>query len=342
MTNIYVIRHAEAEGNVFRRIDGHYNSRITANGKRQVEALKRRFADIPIDAVYASDLFRTCETAKAIYLPKNLPLHKDAHFRETYFGPWEDLHFGWLERFEPEQYGNFSHHPEFWRTPGAERADEYSGRFIEGLTEIAQNHDGQTVAVFTHGCISGEALRRLFGEDARKAGRCDNSGVSLLHYDSGKFTFSYLNDNSHLTKEISTLAHQLWWRGKHEFNMWFRDASYADTSLFGAACAPVSGETLKVAMLADRPAGYVSFKIDGETVCLTSMYLLPEFRHVRRGDQLLGIPVVEGRAAGCRRLFAAVPEDASEAIAFFRRFGADKAINNRMIHFSMEIDIPQY
>ena len=39
-------------------------------------ALSRRFADIPVDAVYASDLYRTCATASAIYRPKGLPLHR--------------------------------------------------------------------------------------------------------------------------------------------------------------------------------------------------------------------------------------------------------------------------
>lgn len=340
MTNIYIIRHAEAEGNVFRRIDGHYNSRITANGKRQVEALKHRFENIHIDAVYASDLFRACETAKAIYVPKNLPLHKDARFRETYFGVWEDLHFGWLERFEPVQYGNFSHHPELWRTPGAERAEEYAGRFLEALTQIAQKHEGQTVAVFTHGCVSGEALRRLFCEEAKKAGRCDNSGVSLLHFENGSFSFTYLNDNSHLTEEISTLAHQLWWRGKHPFNLWFRDPDASDTSIFDI---PKTTHTVKIAMLVDRPVGYVSYAIEGDTVSVSSMFLLPDFRHVRRGDQLLGIPVVEGRANGCIRLCASVPTHLSEAAAFFRRMGAkvDTKSETETV-FSMPINIPDY
>lgn len=32
MTEIYLIRHAEAEGNIFRRIHGHYNSLLTPEG----------------------------------------------------------------------------------------------------------------------------------------------------------------------------------------------------------------------------------------------------------------------------------------------------------------------
>ncbi len=38
MTTLYLIRHAEAEGNAYRRIDGWYNSLITPNGLLQIEA----------------------------------------------------------------------------------------------------------------------------------------------------------------------------------------------------------------------------------------------------------------------------------------------------------------
>ena len=122
MTKIYVIRHAEAEGNIYRRIHGQYNSKLTRNGYRQIAALERRFADIPIDAVYASDLFRTCETAKALYVPKGLPLHPDPRFRETNVGRWEDTPFGQLDVFEAEQMYYFTHDPAKWRVPGGSTA----------------------------------------------------------------------------------------------------------------------------------------------------------------------------------------------------------------------------
>lgn len=35
MTKIYLIRHAEAEGNIYRRMHGQYDSRITPNGACQ-------------------------------------------------------------------------------------------------------------------------------------------------------------------------------------------------------------------------------------------------------------------------------------------------------------------
>ena len=56
MTTIYIIRHAEAEGNLFKRIHGQYDSPVTLLGRRQIACLERRFAGLPVDAVYASDL----------------------------------------------------------------------------------------------------------------------------------------------------------------------------------------------------------------------------------------------------------------------------------------------
>ena len=91
MTTIYLVRHAEAEGNLYRIAHGHYNSCITDDrGCRQIRALAERFRDVPVDAVYASDLIRTRTTAQSIYLPKGLQLHPDPAFREICMGEWED------------------------------------------------------------------------------------------------------------------------------------------------------------------------------------------------------------------------------------------------------------
>ena len=39
MTKIYLIRHAEAEGNLYRRIHGHYNGDVTSRGVNQIALL---------------------------------------------------------------------------------------------------------------------------------------------------------------------------------------------------------------------------------------------------------------------------------------------------------------
>jgi probable phosphoglycerate mutase len=72
MTRIYLIRHAEAEGNIYRRAQGQYDSLVTTNGYLQLEALRARFHGEKIDAVYSSDLFRARETARVLAAPRGL------------------------------------------------------------------------------------------------------------------------------------------------------------------------------------------------------------------------------------------------------------------------------
>lgn len=74
------------------------DSLVTPLGYRQIEALSRRFQDIPVDAVYSSDLYRTRMTAKAIYAPKGLPLHLEPGLREIAMGPLEDQTWGGAAR----------------------------------------------------------------------------------------------------------------------------------------------------------------------------------------------------------------------------------------------------
>lgn len=337
MTKLYLIRHAEAEGNIFRRMDGHYNSRITRNGQRQIAALRERFADIPVDAVYASDLFRTCETAKALYVPKKLPLRKDARFREIWFGTWEDGNFGYFDRFSPEMMRSFSKSPADWYADGAELYEPACARWIGGLRDLAERHEGQTVAVFTHGGISAWGLRRLFGAERMKtAGRCDNTGVCLLNYVNREFIPEFFYDNSHLSPEISTLAHQAWWRGTNEFNLWFRDFTAEDASLLDPAYPLPEEGVRRVAMRMDEPVGYLSYLPEtGEITCL---YLVPQHRGKRMGDQLIGEIVCPCREAGKTLLTASVDPENKAAVMLLERHGAQ--IQNGKA--TLSIALPEY
>ena len=157
MTRLYLIRHAEAEGNIYRMAHGHHNGLITNDrGYQQIDALRERFRDVPIDAVYASDLYRTQITARAIWLPKALPLHLEPSFREIRLGVWEDQTWQELRNRYPEEMDHFSSRLDLWRAEGAETAQQLVDRFIPALRRVAEAHDGGTVAVFSTArpCVS--------------------------------------------------------------------------------------------------------------------------------------------------------------------------------------------
>ena len=127
MTTIYLIRHAEAEGNLFRRAQGHWNGKITPLGKKQIDALAQRFEGVNIDAAYSSDLDRAMETAGALLRGRDLKLRTTRELREIHMGVWEGDSWGNLSYKWPEQMYNFNNNPELWYVPGCESFDECAG-----------------------------------------------------------------------------------------------------------------------------------------------------------------------------------------------------------------------
>ena len=217
MTKIYLIRHAEAEGNLYRIAHGWHNGLITNyRGYRQIDALRQRFHDVDIDAVYASDLYRTQTTARAIWLPKALPLHLEPAFREIHMGVWEDHPWHELNKQYPEEMYHFNRRVDLWRVEGGETAQQVLERYIPALHRIGAAHDGGTVAVFSHGAALRIVLGTLQGVPLSGIGDTphgDNTAVSLLTWDDGALRVEYRDDNSHLTERgLSTFARQCWWR----------------------------------------------------------------------------------------------------------------------------------
>ena len=150
MTRIYIIRHAEAEGNLYRRIHGQYDSLVTPLGYRQIQALEKRFQDIHLDAVYSSDLFRTQTTAKALYLPKGLPLQLEPGLREISMGDWEDDTWGGAARKYPEQMAYFSGGNTHYTSMGGESFQELRERVVATYYRLAAANDGKTIACVSH------------------------------------------------------------------------------------------------------------------------------------------------------------------------------------------------
>lgn len=201
MTTIYLIRHAEAEGNLYRIAQGQYDSNLTDRGWRQVRALEKRFADVHVDAVYSSDLYRTCATASAIYQPKGLPLHRVPALREICVGDWEQRTWGDISRRDPEQMENFSLHPERWQVANAETPRQVLDRAMAAIREVARTNEGRTVAVFSHGYVIRLTLAALQGFTVEQLAQTpvgDNTAVSRIEAEGGELRVIFRDDNSHL------------------------------------------------------------------------------------------------------------------------------------------------
>lgn len=206
MTRVYLIRHAQSEGNLFARSQGCYNAPVSPRGMEQIAVLEKRFLTIPVDAVYASDLIRTQITAQAVASPKGLPVQIEPQFRELNMGFLENLPVG--EFFchpsgQGEAFHNFSRQ---WAPEGGETFQQVADRSLSAFFRIANRHPGETVCIFTHGtllhCLQ-SALRGKHPENYHEGEGCENTGVSCYEVDGGKFRILFENDASHLPYELT-------------------------------------------------------------------------------------------------------------------------------------------
>ena len=353
MTRLYLIRHAEAEGNLYRIAQGQANSNLTDRGWRQVRALERRFADIPIDAVYASDLYRTCATASAVYKPKGLPLHRERTLREIGLGVWEHRAWGEIYRRWPEEMEHFSRRPDLWRLEGAEDPRAARARVLDTLRRIAAENAGRTVAVFTHGYVLRMTLSYLQGYDLDQIGRTptgDNTAVSLVEAEGEDLRVVFRDDNSHLkTPEYLAGEREARRANGLEVGLWFAplDARQQGETVRALAAAIWPGEHLDplLADAADRetlagylgeePVGLVQMEPGSGWVSLLG--LLPEHRHRSLGVQLLGQAVQRIREAGGETLRAHNPKSA-EARSFCETYGFRLAPDGRTVEKRIAFD----
>ena len=86
---LILVRHGETDWNKERRYQGQTDLELNETGKRQVEMLRNRLADTPIDLVYVSDLKRAMVSAQVITRGRDIIMASRQALREINFGEFE-------------------------------------------------------------------------------------------------------------------------------------------------------------------------------------------------------------------------------------------------------------
>lgn len=360
MTNIYLIRHAEAEGNLYRRSQGHYDSNITALGKRQIAALAERFRQANIDALWSSDLHRTQSTAAAILKHHpSLELNLSEKLREIDVSIWEDRPWGNLAEEWPEQMAYFSNDPARWSIPGCEPFTHVADRMQAAVLSLASRYDGKTVAAVTHGLSVRALLARLLGVPSAEINRLpygDNTAVTLLEVKNDTIRPVWYNDASHLeSRGLSTFSRQGWRKagasGRTEYGVFHPLDPSKDPDLYTrcyentwlASHGSLQGyvpsvylnkasvharhdpECLVRLEFAGRFAGIIELDPDrgaeDSAGWISLIWIEPDMRGKRLGAQLIGHAVSYFRRRGRRTLRLHTADTNLQALGFYEALG---------------------
>lgn len=210
-TEIILIRHGETAWNAERRLQGHIDIPLNAQGELQALALGQALKAENIEAVISSDLLRARQTAQAVILanqaPTQLSLRLDADLRERCFGAFEGLTYAELALKYPLEFAAYRKRDTNIPLPDGERkADsfpQFYQRVVQALGRWALRFTGKTIVVVAHGGVLECAYRAALQMPLATPRDFDifNASINRFIWQDGEFALQHWGDVNHLQKE---------------------------------------------------------------------------------------------------------------------------------------------
>ena len=203
MTTFYLIRHGQIDANLGRLWHGSTDSPLNEAGLAQADKMADTLsAKYPhISKVYASPLKRTLKTAQALSrcFEQDPVTHQD--LREYCVGEWEGHSYDRIN----EEYGflNSIEKDNDFAPPGGDSLNEVRDRMLRAFDEIRQAHDGEHIAIVSHGAAIAIALATLIDGQAFPFYdyHMDNTGISVLKW-GDKPSLVEFNGTQHLEQAL--------------------------------------------------------------------------------------------------------------------------------------------
>ena len=209
MTRLYLIRHGETAWNVDKRFQGQADVPLNEAGCEQAEVVAGALAEMAFDRIYASDLGRAADTARAIARYHDIPLTLDPRWRECGTGVWTGMTVDEVNERWPGVV------EAWWRydacsdaTPeGGESIGELVARVREVMLAMGEAHPDEHIAVATHGGTIRAAITVAL--DVAPAifprMRVDNCSITVIDVHPTGFYLRGLNDISHFSRKTMNL-----------------------------------------------------------------------------------------------------------------------------------------
>jgi len=164
---IYFVRHGRTEWNAIRRMQGQWNSNLDDLGREQAAINGRWLAGLGIQALFASPLDRTRQTAEIISRHLDLPIVHDERLKEWDSGDWSGWLYAEIERQWPSEWQAWRADPFHYRGPNCENYLDMIARSRPFLDEL-RGHPATSIAVVSHGMIGKAMIATLMDLDVEQ------------------------------------------------------------------------------------------------------------------------------------------------------------------------------
>ncbi|MES2049380.1 MAG: histidine phosphatase family protein [Pseudomonadota bacterium] len=211
MTEIILIRHGETAWNAIRKLQGHLDIPLNAEGTRQAKALASALQSEKLDAIISSDLQRALQTAGEIARLQGLSTRVDAGLRERCFGGFEGMLYSELPLRFPHEYAVWrSRDPDANFPPAQNDAEnvgesirEFHQRCMTTIAHYARQFEGKKIALVAHGGVLECAYRaaKNLPLNAEREITIYNASINRFNFIGDEIKLIQWGDIAHLDAE---------------------------------------------------------------------------------------------------------------------------------------------
>ena len=203
MTLIILARHGQTAWNREERFRGHADIPLDETGFAQAEAVAKRIAgQWKPDAIYAGPLSRTLQTAQPTAQLFHLTVRPDPGLIDADCGEWQGLTLDEARQRDPSRFDAYLHSPRSFQFPNGESLEAARLRAFQRVSELANEHSGQTIMMVSHTALNRLILLSALGLDSGAFWkiRQDTCAINVIEMENESITLSLLNETSHLSR----------------------------------------------------------------------------------------------------------------------------------------------
>ncbi|MFC9638447.1 bifunctional RNase H/acid phosphatase [Streptomyces mirabilis] len=203
-TTFVLLRHGETPLTPQKRFSGSGGTdpSLSDVGREQAERVAAALAARgTVQALVASPLTRTRQTAAAVAARLGLDVAIEDGLRETDFGAWEGLTFAEVQERYPEDLKTWLASPKAEPTGGGESFAATARRIATTRDKLIASYAGRTVLLVSHVTPIKSLVRLAIGAPPESLYRMELSAASLsavAYYADGNASLRLFNDTSHL------------------------------------------------------------------------------------------------------------------------------------------------
>ena len=203
-TRICFVRHGETNWNAERRMQGHIDIPLNANGISQAERLANALIRVKhsFDVIYSSDLERALHTANAVARALSLDVQITPRLRERNVGKLQGLLLAEAPVLLPEIWQKHIARELDHDLGGGESIRTFHQRMQDILELFLSEHRGQSVLAVSHGG-SLDMIYRIVTQqalDAERVAVVPNTSLNWITHDGSTWSVECWADTSHLSE----------------------------------------------------------------------------------------------------------------------------------------------